>query len=317
MAGSSVKKLEKGTGRTRIWNHLALLMWMGGIHVNFFVAGLILTNLRSTWAITLLAVWIALVFIPARSDGPVGQIVAKFICKYAPKYFPITVVFEDEGHLNSDGCYVIAAEPHSVLPVGIIVLTPQSGFLPLTKIRALASTAVFWTPIIRHIWTWLGLVPVSRRHFSKLLEEGYSCILVPGGVQECLYMEPDREVVYLKNRFGFVKVAIQAGAAVVPCFCFGQTNTYRWWKPSGKWYNQMSRKLGFTPLVFWGRFGGPVPFQKPMYFVVGKPIDVTKNPSPTNEEIAVLHGQYIRAVEELFEKHKAAAGFKDTSLYVY
>jgi hypothetical protein len=52
MAGSSVKKLEKGTGRTRIWNHLALLMWMGGIHVNFFVAGLILTNLRSTWAIT-------------------------------------------------------------------------------------------------------------------------------------------------------------------------------------------------------------------------------------------------------------------------
>jgi hypothetical protein len=34
-------------------------------------------------------------------------------------------------------------------------------------------------------------------------------------------------------------------------------------------------------------------------------------------QIAVLHGQYIRAVEELFEKHKAAAGFKDTSLYVY
>jgi hypothetical protein len=30
---------------------------------------------------------------------------SRFICKYAPKYFPITVVFEDEGHLNSDGCY--------------------------------------------------------------------------------------------------------------------------------------------------------------------------------------------------------------------
>jgi hypothetical protein len=25
----------------------------------------------------------------------------------------------------------------------------------------------------------------------------------------------------------------------------------------------------------------------------------------------------VKAVEELFEKHKAAAGFKDTSLYVY
>jgi RNase H-fold protein (predicted Holliday junction resolvase) len=33
---------------------------------------------------------------------------------------------------------------------------------------------------------------------------------------------------------------------------------------------------------------GPVPFQKPMYFVVGKPINVTKNPSPTNEEVRQL-----------------------------
>jgi hypothetical protein len=34
-------------------------------------------------------------------------------------------------------------------------------------------------------------------------------------------------------------------------------------------------------------------------------------------QIAAVHGQYVKAVEELFEKHKAAAGFKDTSLYVY
>ncbi|CAM6038190.1 unnamed protein product [Sphagnum compactum] len=308
---------DKEPTRRAIWCHLALFLWLGGFHVNTVVAVVCLANIRSAWAITLLAVWIALMFIPVQYESTLGDFVAKFISKYAPKYFPITVVFEDKASFDPNGCYVIAAEPHSVLPIGLIALAPQSGFLPFTKLRALASTAVFWTPIVRHIWSWLGLVPVSRRKFSELLESGYSCILVPGGVQECLYMESDREVVFLKNRYGFVKVAIEAGAAVVPSFCFGQTNIYHWWKPSGEWYNQMSRKIRFTPLVFWGRFGGPVPFQKPMYYVVGKPINVTKNPSPTREEIAAVHGQFVKAVEELFEKHKAAAGFKDTSLYVY
>jgi len=227
------------------------------------------------------------------------------------------MVIEDEKAFDQSRSYVIAAEPHSVLPIGIIVLTPQSGFLPISNLRALASTAVFWTPIVRSIWSWLGLVPVTRKSFTELLQRGTSCVVVPGGVQECLYMEYGREVVFLKNRYGFVRVAMEAGSPLVPTFCFGQTNIYKWWKPKGKWYNQLSRAIGFTPLVFWGRFGGPIPFQKPMYYVVGKPIEVIKNTSPTHAEVASILGQFIKATEELFEKHKAAAGFADTALHVY
>jgi len=160
-------------------------------------------------------------------------------------------------------------------------------------------------------------VPATRKCFTECLQGGTSVLIVPGGVQECLYMERGREVVYLKKRFGFVKVAIEAGSPIVPMFCFGQTNSYSWWKPTGQWYSQLSRAIGFTPLVYWGRYGLPIPFRTPMTYVIGRPIEVTKNAKATREEVAAVLNQYIEAVRVLYEKHKTAAGFNDITLQIF
>ena len=37
---------------------------------------------------------------------------------------------------------------------------------------------------------------------------------------------------------------------------------------------------------------------------MGKPIPVTKNPSPTQEEVDSVHQVYVQSLQELFEKHK-------------
>ncbi|KAH6556077.1 hypothetical protein KP509_1Z206500 [Ceratopteris richardii] len=259
------------------------------------------------------AILFASVFMPLYEESIFAKRVSKFIYTHGCDYFPITLVMEDADAFDPTRTYIFAAEPHSVLPLGVIALHG----LPLDKIKGLASSAAFCTPFVRHIWTWLGLIPASRKNLVENLKNGYSCILVPGGVKELMFMKHDCEVVYLKKRFGFIRIAVETGSPVVPCFIFGQTRVYNWWRPEGKLYERLSSALRFAPMLFWGKLWTPIPFSVPVCAVVGKPIEVTQNPNPTQDELLEVQKSFISSLQELYERHKVDLRYEGVPLHVY
>ncbi|PKU88001.1 Diacylglycerol O-acyltransferase 2 [Dendrobium catenatum] len=330
----------RATEYSPISSTVALALWLGGIYFNAFliIASLLLLPFRYAagfvaaslllfssrcirsnsylYFCRVLALQLLFLVIPLNHKSKWGRNLSRFICKYALGYFPVTVHVEDTSDFDPNQAYVFGYEPHSVMAIGFCAFSQDAGLFPLPKIKVLAGSSLFYIPFLRHIWTWLGMVPASRRNFYKYLGAGYSCVIVPGGVREILYMDSDSEVAFLKARKGFIKIAMETGRPLVPVFCFGQSKVFKWRKLNGKLFNQIARAVMFAPIIFWGRFGSPIPFRQPMDIVVGRPIVVKKNPQPSVEEINEVQEQFISAMEDLFERNKAKAGYPDLKLRV-
>lgn len=136
-----------------------------------------------------------------------------------------------------------------------------------------------------------------------------------GGAQEALYARPGNYQLVLKNRKGFVKIAIQTGASLVPVFSFGEVDIFD--QPSNepgtklRAYQDFVKKwTGVAPAMFYGRgisekIFGLLPHRRPITTVVGAPIDVVKNVFPSREEIDRLHAKFVEEIEKLFEENKS------------
>ncbi|XP_039123033.1 diacylglycerol O-acyltransferase 2D-like [Dioscorea cayenensis subsp. rotundata] len=298
---------------------IAMLIWLAAIHLNILLlllSSFLFFSSSTHAALLIVGLLLVLMAIPLNENSKLGQAFARYVGRYVPGYFPMTLHIEETKAFNPNKSYVLALEPHSVFPLGSLSLLSITGLMPLAKTKGLVSSAVFYTPFLRQIATWSGLISATKENFVKYLETGHSCIIIPGGVHEVMYMNHEFEVAFLKQRHGFVQVAIETGSPLVPVFCFGQRNIYRWWKPKGKLYHHIARTLRFAPLVFWGAFGSPIPYRTPIHIVVGKPIQVRRNPKPTKVEVAEVHACFLSAIEKLFLKYRDVTGCKDLELKI-
>ena len=106
---------------------------------------------------------------------------------------------------------VIGVHPHGVAADYRVAMESMlHEAMPGRRCFVLAASLLFALPLVRELVLWTRCIDARKA-------VGHSLLVVPGG-------EAEQEL-YLA-RIGFVKLAMQHGAALVPCYAFGTVDLY-------------------------------------------------------------------------------------------
>jgi len=174
----------------------------------------------------------------------------------------------------------------------------------VTSVPTAAASVIKLTPFLRNVVSVFGVIDASNHVLSKCLKQGRSIVIYVGGIVELFSCSPKREAVYLKRRKGFVKLALRAGADLVPVYMFGNTTVLSALTVSP--LPQLSRYMGVSVTMFWGRFGLPMPKKVRLSYARGRPLGMPHIPEPTQEDIDKWHAEYCKQLTELFDRYKGS-----------
>lgn len=292
-----------------------------GIPICLIVAGLLIYF--SFWARTLMLLYLAYSFTIGKvTKYPVAR--RSFFCqniawRYYRDYFPIRMCVSEEAKKAFDPSrnYIFGYHPHAVHAFGAFCAFGGDGcgfegHLPGIKPHLQTLRINFFIPFWREL-KGLGLGDASSRCLQKTLTSGpgESVLLVVGGAQESLLSRPHTNHLVLHKRKGFVRIALQSGASIVPVFAFGETSNFTTRSAatdSQTFVWRMAMKLkkifGFTIPMIKGRgLMGMVPLRKPVHIVIGTPIHLPRVEIPSAELIDEFHGKYVAGLRGLYDEY--------------
>eukprot|EP00884_Botryococcus_braunii_P007964 jgi/Botrbrau1/17169/Bobra.0157s0061.1 len=230
----------------------------------------------------------------------------------------VEVVYSGKKPLEASGKYIFGYTPHGLFPIGALYLPLLKSFQEaVSGVRpiSLVASVVFQAPIIRDLCCWCGVRQVARQTFVKALRERGSVLMVPGGQAELVHtwrLHNNKEFVIYTRHKGFVRMALENGAALVPVLVLGEIDTLRnlWDLPDVQQWTY--KKIGFPiPYIVVGRWGlSPLPSRRPVKFVIGEPLplppaDQILGPDGhvDPETLDRVHKAFYDAVEALYLEH--------------
>jgi 1-acyl-sn-glycerol-3-phosphate acyltransferase len=94
-------------------------------------------------------------------------------------------------------------------------------------VRPLADSLLFTNPVGRRMARMTASVEARPEHALVLLRAGEWVLVYPGGARETMRGADERYQLSWQGRLGFARVAIEAGAPVVPVACVGTDDLFR------------------------------------------------------------------------------------------
>ncbi|KAJ8971207.1 hypothetical protein NQ314_000809, partial [Rhamnusium bicolor] len=302
---------------TGTWICTFVLGGSAGLLVSIYL--IIYTQYRWIIGLYLFWIWVIDKDTPEIGGRPFQCIKSWSWWKYKCNYYPLRYEKLPGVKLDLKKNYLMCCFPHGVLCNGFLnafVVADTKYFKHQSHVVTLSLQ--FKLPFIRDLLLGMGGISSSANAINYVLSRpsgGHLCALVVGGASEALYSRPGCYILNLKNRKGFVKLALQNGAPLVPVFSFGETDLYDQLEgPRIRSFQKFVQKwTRFAPIIPIGRFG-IIPyrrvvttvgnFSKSIFFPVGFPLEIPKIINPKKEEIDEYHAKFVEKLTELFEEQK-------------
>lgn len=151
-----------------------------------------------------------------------------YIWKHYAEFFPLNLIKTHE--LDPSKNYLFGCHPHGVMSFGASgnFASDATGFsklFPGVIPHLITLNIQFKIPLFRELLMCMGICPASKESINHILSNmgpGHSCVVVVGGAAEALEARPGNFKLVLKNRKGFVKLALKSGWVLV---VFNQSST--------------------------------------------------------------------------------------------
>jgi 2-acylglycerol O-acyltransferase 2 len=157
---------------------------------------------------------------------------------------------------------------------------------------------------------------IGKSTVNRVLKEGCTLAMQPGGIHEQVHTDHRKEVVYFPAKLGFIRLAIEHGLPLLPIYAFGENQlfyTSDWLRNINIW---LYRQFKVGSLFLHGLFGLPVTPLLPNPLLLpnpgsnmdlrwGEPVEVGPADSdPSDEKVRDVFARYCASLQKLFDKYK-------------